>query len=55
MNGLHRMIAEAGLKLEVMASKKSNGLLFSHFLAIFIVKMIVCVIDVARQLRRTST
>lgn len=55
MIGLHRMIAEAGLKLEVMASKRSNGLLFLHFHAIFIVKMIVCVIDAARPLRRTST
>lgn len=54
MNGLHRMIA-AGLKLEVMASKRSNSLLFSRFQTIFIVKMIVCVIDVVRQLRRTST
>lgn len=50
MIGLQRMIAEAGLKL-----KRSNGLLFFHFHAIFIVKMIVCVIDAARQLRRTST
>lgn len=52
---MHRMIPEAGLKLDLMASKTSNGLLFLHFHAIFILKMIVCVIDVARQLRRIST
>lgn len=55
MIGLHRIVPEASLKLEVIALKRSNGLLFYPFHATFILKIIVCVIDVARQLRRTST
>lgn len=55
MIGLHRIIAVAALKLEVIALKRSNGLLFPPFSCHIYSKMIVCVIDVARQLRRIST
>lgn len=55
MIGLHRIIAAAALRLEIIAFKRLNGLLFPPFSCHIYSTMIVCVIDVARRLRRIST